>query len=219
MADEPDLILTDINVRHLFATPLIISEMPPEISANINPRLAAMLLQKEKEVPGTKASNDGGWQSDDKILQWGGADIVAVVDAMRQMVNHITLQLNQGVFQRCLLNWKISGWANINRANNANVAHIHPGAYWSAVYYVATDGSKDPAQGGALKLFDPRGGLPLMYCPVLRMGMEGYMTAGNTELHYPRAGQCVIFPSWLSHAVTPYRGAGERISLAFNFSI
>jgi hypothetical protein len=30
---------------------------------------------------------------------------------------------------------------------------------------------------------------------------------------------CVVFPSWLSHGVRPYRGTHERISIAINFSL
>jgi hypothetical protein len=30
---------------------------------------------------------------------------------------------------------------------------------------------------------------------------------------------CVVFPSWLSHGVRPYRGTRERISIAINFSL
>jgi hypothetical protein len=29
----------------------------------------------------------------------------------------------------------------------------------------------------------------------------------------------VLFPSWLLHAVRPYRGDRERISVAFNFGL
>ena len=31
-----------------------------------------------------------------------------------------------------------------------------------------------------------------------------------------RAGQLVLFPSWFNHEVLPYRGQGERITVAFN---
>lgn len=218
-----ELTLTNINAKHLFATPLIVSEMPAAVAAEINSRLIAFLHAKEKEGGGAKASNDGGWQSNDQILQWGGDDVQTIVAALRQMVDHITMRLTKDVFVREPLPWKINGWANINRKGHANLPHIHPGAYWSAVYYVKTDApndiSKDSSKGGAFKMFDPRGGLPLMYAPTLRMGMEGYTAAGNFELHYPKSGECLIFPAWLSHAVTPYLGDDERISLAFNFSI
>jgi hypothetical protein len=29
----------------------------------------------------------------------------------------------------------------------------------------------------------------------------------------------LIFPSWLYHHVTPFRGAGERISISFNIRL
>ena len=32
----------------------------------------------------------------------------------------------------------------------------------------------------------------------------------------PQSGDVVVFPSYLRHAVFPYRGSGERISVAFN---
>ena len=35
----------------------------------------------------------------------------------------------------------------------------------------------------------------------------------------PRAGMMVLFPSWLQHAVRPYRGTQTRISIAFNMSV
>ncbi|MCP4201431.1 MAG: hypothetical protein GY769_05790, partial [bacterium] len=32
-------------------------------------------------------------------------------------------------------------------------------------------------------------------------------------------GMIIMFPSWLQHAVRPYRGNRERISIAFNLSL
>ena len=40
-----------------------------------------------------------------------------------------------------------------------------------------------------------------------------------TETIRPASGMLVLFPSWLQHALRPYRGAAERISIAFNLSI
>ena len=216
MGSHP-VILTGTNIRRLFTTPLIISELPRDIAEDINPKLKKLILSKEKEMPSQKASNNGGWQSDDKITAWGGNETDTIVSAICQTLDQITVHFNRTGTYRGGVKWKINGWANVNRKNNSNVTHIHPGAFWSAVYYVATD--DDEKSGGAFQAFDPRGGLPLMYCPVLRLGLEGCMTAGNNETYRPREGQCLIFPSWLSHAVTPYVGDGTRISLAFNFSV
>ena len=34
----------------------------------------------------------------------------------------------------------------------------------------------------------------------------------------PQPGLLLMFPSWLSHAVRPYRGDGVRISIAINMT-
>jgi hypothetical protein len=36
--------------------------------------------------------------------------------------------------------------------------------------------------------------------------------------HYvlPRAGDYYVFPAWQPHSVAPFRGEGERLSIAFN---
>jgi uncharacterized protein (TIGR02466 family) len=49
--------------------------------------------------------------------------------------------------------------------------------------------------------------------------VPGGQSAGASELIHPRSGQLVLFPSWLLHAVRPYRGDRERISVAFNFGL
>ena len=112
--------------------------------------------------------------------------------------------------------WKINAWANINRAGNTNDMHTHAGSYWSGVYYVDDGGVE---VGGALELMDPRGVLPMMYAPLVRIGIKGCLTAGASETFQPKTGNMVLFPAWLFHAVQPYLGDGVRISVAFNLGV
>jgi uncharacterized protein (TIGR02466 family) len=58
-----------------------------------------------------------------------------------------------------------------------------------------------------------------MYAPQLAFAVPGGQSAGASELIYPKSGQFVLFPSWLQHAVRPYRGERTRISVAFNFGV
>jgi uncharacterized protein (TIGR02466 family) len=109
--------------------------------------------------------------------------------------------------------WKTNAWANVNRRN-------HGGAYWSGTYYVDDGGiGEDHALGGEFEIQDPRGVAPAMYAPLLGFALPGGQSAGASELIHPRSGQLVLFPSWLLHAVRPYRGDRERISVAFNFGL
>ncbi len=175
-----------------------------------------MLLEKEKSMPAAHITNVGGWQSDTKLLEWGGEPVKKIVGALKEVIKQVTMDLHNPKFE-LTTNWKIYGWANINRKGNLNVVHTHPGSYWSAIYYVQTDG--EAAVDGELELRDPRGTLPITYCPQLRIRMEQYHSTGGHVLHKPKEGECLLFPSWLPHAVTPYNGDGARISLALNFSV
>src|SRR5207245_10080116 len=78
------------------------------------------------------------------------------------------------------------------------------------------DISPDGKSGGDLLLFDPRGCLPTMLAPYLRYVVAELHDAGKSIAFTPTAGQCVLFPGWLSHAVGVYNGTGPRISVAFN---
>ena len=90
-------------------------------------------------------------------------------------------------------------WASVHDSCMAHLAHTHPNATVSGVYYVNV-----PLGSGDLVFEDPRGALPPF---------------GNRHIVKPRAGQVVLFPSWLVHAVSPSCGltaANPRMSLSFN---
>ena len=53
---------------------------------------------------------------------------------------------------------------------------------------------------------------------MLWFAMPGGQSIGASELLRPKPGLLLLFPSWLSHAVRPYRGAGVRISIAINMT-
>ena len=115
--------------------------------------------------------------------------------------------------------WQMNAWANVNRAGQGNEFHTHPGAYWSATYYVRDGGAQaDPALGGEFEMADPRGVAPAMLAPYFAFATPNGLSAGASELIRPRAGLVVMFPSWLSHAVRPYAGQDVRISIALNLT-
>jgi len=58
-----------------------------------------------------------------------------------------------------------------------------------------------------------------MYAPRLAINAPGGLAMGSSETIPPKAGRILMFPSWLSHAVRPYTGTRQRISIAFNLSV
>ena len=213
------MVFSDVTVRNLFPTPFIIATFPADVATKINSQLVPLILKKSAEEESAHITNIGGWQSDTRILEWGGEPVATIVQSLQDLIEQVTLDLHAKAFQSNV-QWKIYGWANVNRKGHLNVSHTHPGSYWSACYYVQTeDIERDASLGGEFQVLDPRGTLPITYKPQLRIGIEGFEACGGHELIKPKAGQCLLFPSWLPHAVMPYTGDNVRISMAFNFSV
>ena len=105
----------------------------------------------------------------------------------------------------------------MQRTGGSNAAQSYPGSFWAGVYDADVgDVSSRNNRGGELQLYDPRGCLPRMLAPSLNYSMPELHDAGRNIAFTPLAGHCVLFPGWLFHAVTTYRGTMPRISAAFN---
>ena len=202
-------------VRGLFPTPVAIVQLPD--AAALNGALKQVILAREESQPSTQHSNLGGWQSSWDLADWGGPALQQVLAAAKGVAERLTRD-RQG--RPVTVEWQVNCWANINRAGHGNEFHTHPGAFWSGSYYVADGGvADDPALGGEFEVQDPRGVAPAMYAPKLTFAGPAGPSLGASEVIRPRAGMMVLFPSWLQHAVRPYRGKAERISIAFNLSL
>jgi uncharacterized protein (TIGR02466 family) len=199
----------------LFPTPVITAELPD--STRMNDALRAVIESRMASHPSTAHSNLGGWQSSWDLAEWGGPCAGEILDHARSVANRMTSD-RQG--QGVNVDWKLNAWANVNRTGHGNEFHTHPGSFWSGTYYVDDGGiAEDPSLGGEFEIQDPRGVAPAMYAPLLAFNIPGGLTAGGSEVISPRAGTMLLFPAWLSHAVRPYLGEKQRISIAFNLSI
>lgn len=100
-------------------------------------------------------------------------------------------------------------WLNVMSQQAVHTLHLHPLSFVSGTYYVAV-----PRGAGMLKLEDPRLSR-LMAAPPRRQDAPAAVRpfVGVRT----RAGDLVLFESWLRHEVPPGRFAGERISLSFNY--
>ncbi len=205
----------EASVRSYFATPVAVVRLPDV--GGLNAALRETVLARERDTPGVQHSNLGGWQSSWDFTEWGGEPGRAVLDAALALADKLT---SDRAGKSVSVAWKTNAWANINRAGHGNEFHTHPGAYWSASYYVDDGGIKDdPSLGGEFEIQDPRGVAPAMYAPLLAIAGPGGQSVGASELIRPEAGTLTMFPSWLSHGVRPYVGSALRISIAMNLSV
>jgi uncharacterized protein (TIGR02466 family) len=100
-------------------------------------------------------------------------------------------------------------WVNIMRSNAQHTAHIHPQSVISGTYYLQT-----PPRSSAIKFEDPRLGF-LMNSPLIKPSAK---TAHQRFVSLkPKAGDLVLFESWLRHEVPRNESETPRISVSFNY--
>jgi len=101
-------------------------------------------------------------------------------------------------------------WVNIMPAGVVHGLHLHPLSTLSGTYYVRT-----PARASGLKFEDPRLERMMAAPPRRRDALRAlrpWVVVGA------RAGQIVLFESWLRHEVPAHEAGSERISISFNYS-
>jgi uncharacterized protein (TIGR02466 family) len=197
----------------LFETPLILDAVPD--SAALNAALRDVILARRQRDAGVRKSNWSGWQSATDMAEWGGAAAGRLIDHFLSLCDRFTA-VAPGSVPNFL--WEVQMWANLSGPGAANEAHVHPGAVWSAVYYVedGLEAGEDRHVGGDLVLYDPR-------MPAVRMlpfDLRHKDSKGQLQQSFyplpPVEGRIVMFPPWLYHSVHPYHGVRERISVAMN---
>ncbi len=100
-------------------------------------------------------------------------------------------------------------WANVMPRQVVHTNHLHPLATISGTYYVQT-----PAGCAGLKLEDPRLDR-FMAAPPRKAKAR---IANRTWIEIPaKAGNLILFESWLRHEVPPNPANEERVSVSFNY--
>jgi uncharacterized protein (TIGR02466 family) len=160
-------------------------------------------------------------------VEWSRTHYVGGYSSYSSMCNLHVTSPNFGALEKKLrphvkslvkkLNWNLLGrsvkmttcWVNSMGPTTYHTLHVHPSSVLSGVYYVDVPRGSSP-----LKIEDPRMGL-LMASPPRRA------SAPEREQNYlliePRAGQIVLFESWMRHEVPPHRASKARLSVSFNF--
>ncbi|MGE0719760.1 MAG: TIGR02466 family protein [Alphaproteobacteria bacterium] len=98
----------------------------------------------------------------------------------------------------------VYAWATALSAGGRQLAHIHPSAIVSGVFYVAVPPSAATEAGDGWIEF----GRP----------PEIFAVPGEppTRRVRPEEGAMLLFPSWLYHRTLPFEGEGRRVSIAFD---
>ncbi|WP_173044462.1 2OG-Fe(II) oxygenase family protein [Nitrospira sp. KM1] len=207
----------EISIRPLFATPLLVFTVVDH--RRINAELSRLILERETSQPSYSDDEVVGWSSphDLSMLEWAADPLELLLGQVTQVATCMTELSERSSLHARQPEWRVAElWANVQRKGGSNACHPHPGSFWSGVYYIDVGDVSQGANGGELQLYDPRGCLPRMLAPYLRYSVPELHDAGASVSFTPSAGQCLLFPGWLFHAVTRYTGNAPRISIAFN---
>ncbi len=191
-------------IEPLFYTPLVRFELAQ--AEALNRQLLAEAQARRANSAGVTRSNIEGWHSDDDFFEREEPGCMALRGHIIEAVRQATLQLApQFDFARCGI--QAEGWINILPPGGMNAPHDHPGWVWSGCYYVHTPECE--GRSGEIEFIDSRTNLRTL-------SIEGAACFASKFSVRPRAGQLLLFPSYLKHWVSPHRGAQERVSIAFN---
>lgn len=204
-----------------FAVPVAIAHLPG--CEALNARLRETFLAREQE--GTRHANPNPYtarnrelfESNFDLFRWNDPSVTSLREYCFRELLRTVGDLN-GYPPDFVARLRIGcdAWFHITRDGGMFGIHNHPMASWSGVYCVSagTPDEDAPQDNGALSFLNP-----------FIMNVM-FVDAGNAQLRAPFTnvsrnyklvpGQLVLFPSWLLHEVKAFRGAGERITVAFN---
>ncbi|MBL9065699.1 MAG: hypothetical protein JNN10_05350 [Sphingopyxis sp.] len=101
-------------------------------------------------------------------------------------------------------------WINVLEPGGVHSGHLHPHSVLSGTYYVET-----PANASALKLEDPRHPMMMAAPPRAEDAPEDEQTFVYVT---PKAGDLLMWESYLRHEVVANAAKKARVSISFNYA-
>ena len=157
---------------------------------------------------GFRLSNNKGWHSTSDLFLKKEESFRGVCTTCASSIASIMKSYDEN-FNHEAIDARFAGWINVNPKGGSNLIHSHPNSHWSGVLYIQQP-SDVTGNSGMIEFINPNqegrdlaGLLPKNgFDPIMRIR--------------PKAGQMVIFPSYLLHSVYPNDSDQDRITIAFN---
>lgn len=204
----------------LFSVPVVRTGFPdPD---KLNGELRELFLQRETEGERWRNSDPsmsiqkGLFESHFSLFTWPEPCIQKLHEFCMTRLFDLVGEVNSYSRDKLLaLESQTHAWFHITRRGGRFNAHNHPMASWSGVYCVSPGkNDADQPKSGVLHFQNPHQQAGMYIDPANANLSDAYTLKGrNFAL---KAGELVMFPSWLFHEVFPFHGDGERITVAFN---
>jgi uncharacterized protein (TIGR02466 family) len=204
-----------VSSASLFATKVYTGQLADAAARPLNRDLAAtaqMLARDDKAgIAWCKAHAYPGYTSYGSLndLPWRASVFAELQKKLDAHVARFARQLGFDLQGRKLVCDSL--WVNILAPGGHHAGHIHPHSVISGTYYIAV-----PKGASAIRFEDPR--LPMMMAAPLRTAAAAREL--QTFVSYaPKAGQVLLWESWLRHEVPASQAKTERLSVSFNYAL
>ncbi len=212
-----------VKIIPAFAVPFGAAVMPQ--AESLNRELKTLFLSREAEGNRYRNPNQNSIRADElfeshfDLFAWKEPCVQTLKKFITDHVLEMVGMVNQ--YKRATVNeFEVyaDAWFHVTRKNGYFVNHNHPMASWSAVYCV--DSGEKPGESltdsGVTRFFHPNPAASQYLDPGLLQMTRAPFGTGH-QVFKLEAGQLLIFPSWLMHEVSPYKGNGTRITVATNY--
>ena len=100
-------------------------------------------------------------------------------------------------------------WYHIANNDGRHGIHIHPNTSWAGIFYVQTGDCNIDTLNGINSMFN--------FNLTTIQGDPGVEWVGLPAHSFdPKEGQLLLFPGWVPHEATPYKGEKDRIIVSAN---
>jgi len=197
----------------LFATEIYRAKLGgPAVTALLGDLAATIRQLARDDGAGRRWSAEngyGGYTSYASLddLAWRDS---AAADLQKRLDRHVALFARQLAFD--LQGRKLvcdSLWVNLLKPGAQHTAHIHPGSTISGTVYIEV-----PPGASAIRFEDPRLGL-MMAAPQVKASAPPARQRFVSVA--PKAGDVLLWESWLRHEVPRNTAKAERLSISFNY--
>lgn len=200
-----------LKMNALFATPVPVYEI--QDYERINAALLEEIAVRRKAEEGMVRSNRDGWHSDLDFFARQEPAHKELAQSIMQCIADATRRIAAPGQKMDNLRLQCDGWVNVNPMGGYNVPHDHPGAFWSAAYYVKVpEAPANNGPAGSIEFIDTRSA-PAGQGMVKSPWMKGLHTM------LPTPGTLIVFPSTFKHWVHPNKADEERVTIAVNAKI
>lgn len=181
-----------MNIDLLFPSFIATEKMP-------NQNILSDIYDLRSKDEGINVSNEGGWHSKDITLLFKDL-FLQIEHRCNTLLSDFDIAGNSKIS---------SSWININKFKDFNRTHVHPGSFFSGVFYV-----KVPENSGSL-IFENPNQLANNNFYGLKL-LNNNMINSTTYEFCPTENDLVVFNSHLPHFVKANYSNEDRISIAFN---